>query len=558
MNPSQPNPHRLHFWLRLSAVGLIFLTLGYVGNQWLASCWRQSQAAEFLKSHEVLAQLVALRSWPDPPESDPLWHSLEQSANVDLVPLARAASQSGTHAGSIQWQRSPSGNWQAIVTLPVPMPVTLPVPLKDASAIPSPTSIAAIQATRQFDGDPVAIVWWSTWLISFASLVGLLWSTGRRRSELDLTRVTEEPPRDESPSVPNLNLLTRISEGILVVDASGSIVTINPTMCRQLNLPFDGLEQRKLVEAVRVPRVVELVEHVMRTSDTSEQTIEIGDEPRTLRLVATPIANARPTESNSSATSDVLLTAVDVSETQRSELARREFITGASHELKTPLAAIRAYTETLQSIGDDDPETQKHFLQRILDQADRMDRLVTSMLQLARAESGTLKLKLERIDVALAIRPCIDAARSLAQSKKLTLTTNVPDQQLLAQADHDALQTIASNLLSNAVRYTPEGGTIEVSLTAVPAANGSDAAIVLRVTDTGIGIAPADQERIFERFYRVQKDRGLDSGGTGLGLAIVKQLTQVLNGTVTVTSRKGEGTCFEIRLPAVGFTQSSS
>ncbi len=141
----------------------------------------------------------------------------------------------------------------------------------------------------------------------------------------------------------------------------------------------------------------------------------------------------------------------------------------------------------------------------------------------------------------------------MAQSKNIHFQSRLPEQRTLVMADRDALQTIASNLLSNAIRYTPAGGEVVLELS-----DQQDGMVCLRVSDTGIGIASADQARIFERFYRVQKDRSVDSGGTGLGLAIVKQLTQVLDGQVKVISQPGAGTRFEIRIPAVGFTQSSS
>ncbi len=187
-----------------------------------------------------------------------------------------------------------------------------------------------------------------------------------------------------------------------------------------------------------------------------------------------------------------------MSSAQRSELARREFVTGASHELKTPLAAIRAYTETLQSIGQEDPQTSERFLEKILDQADRMDRLVNSMLQLARAESGNLKLKVQPIDAALAIKSCLEAAAGMAQAKGIVFESQLPEQRTQVMADRDALQTIASNLLSNAIRYTPAGGRVCLELL-VEESQEHGRVVCLRVSDTGIGIAAADQTRIFER-----------------------------------------------------------
>lgn len=569
---SSSHGYRVSRWLWCAFGLAVWITVGLVGAWGVRRAWRQAQVDEFRRSVEAVAALAGYRQWSQPWESDPAWQELEGQLGIDLVPLAALGEGSREpSSGQVHWLLSPSGQLHATVTVPLAAPTA---------------GVGAIRGTRVISDRRADWFWWTLWTAVGMTIAALARVSIRRvqmespwvPTELGPWRewaesIADRQPQDglpilqhsDSPLAVRLNMLAaqynarqeerehaaarlqlvfgHLSEGVLAVDSQGRVIMMNSVLREQLGLGSEEFYQRPLVEVVRIPRVVDLLEHVLKTKQGNDQTVEVGT--RYLRLLAAPL----PQEDGEAG---VLLTAIDVSATQRSELARREFIAGASHELKTPLAAIRAYTETLQAIHQEDPEAAQRFLGNILVQADRMDRLVTGMLQLARAESGALKLKLERIDAVAAIRPCLEGAIGLAQTKGIAIDAKLPSTQLLLRTDRDALQTIASNLLSNAVRYTPAGGQIELELFQ------EQQQVVLRVSDTGIGIAEADRERIFERFYRVQKDRSQDTGGTGLGLAIVKQLVQVLDGSVEVSGRKGEGTCFEIRLPGVGFTQSSS
>lgn len=511
-----------------------------MGHRFVDWYWRSAQAGEFEQTVLAVAKLAGQQAWKQPWESDPAWRALERELKVDLVPLTDGGEQ------EVAWVTTPSGHYRASVTVPLPSPLF---------------GARSIRGTRTFHGKGIGSVWWLVWsagnLLWVVAIVLMRRSQARRlsdeRAELaawNQPQLDSMPPNLQSASPSPTSLLQELREGVLLVDQLCRIQIINSTLCEQLDInPSDTLTGKPLLEVVRVPAVVELVEHCLATRKSNQHTLEVGARPRYLHLMVTPLSDYEPIA--------VLLTAIDVSSAQRSEMARREFIAGASHELKTPLSAIRAYTETLQSIGDEDPEASARFLQKILDQADRMDSLVNSMLQLARAESGTLRLKVQAIDAQLALKSCIEAAAGMAHAKGIHFQSNLPEQRTLVMADRDALQTIASNLLSNAIRYTPEGGHVVLDLMEEPSVDVGKC-VCLRVSDTGIGISSSDQARIFERFYRVQKDRAVDTGGTGLGLAIVKQLTQVLEGSVEVISQPGQGTRFEIRLPAVGFTQSSS
>lgn len=540
-----PGHSLIRKWLPSSGwpltVFLLWAIFGWIGHALIAWSWRAAQVTEFEHTIRAVAQLAGRQEWKQPWESDPAWQALEQQLDVDLVPLIEGAGQ------PVTWVQTPGGYWRASVTV----------------AVTNGSPVTLLRGTRLFDDHGVDRIWWAVWsCVNSLLLLAVLLVRRRQRQQLAAEREnlaiwnSSSIPPDRSAELELARqqlatVLGNLRDGVMSLDADLRIELINQNLCEQLELGVStNLIGRRLLEVVRVPAIVEMVDLCLANKSASDQTLEVGSASRYLHILIVPFQKTNQTWC-------VLLTATDVSSAQRSELARREFVTGASHELKTPLAAIRAYTETLQSIGQEDPETAERFLEKILDQADRMDRLVNSMLQLARAESGNLKLKLQPIDAALAIKSCLEAAAGMAQAKGLRFESRLPEQRTQVMADRDALQTIASNLLSNAIRYTPVGGQVSLELFAEPVVDQENV-ICLRVSDTGIGIAQADQTRIFERFYRVQKDRAVDSGGTGLGLAIVKQLTQVLGGTVQVISTPGEGTRFEIRLPAVGFTQSSS
>ena len=237
----------------------------------------------------------------------------------------------------------------------------------------------------------------------------------------------------------------------------------------------------------------------------------------------------------------------DVTETRRLERVRQDFVANASHELKTPLASIKAYTETLLDGALHDDAVNVAFLERIDEQADRLSRLVLDLLSLARLESGQDLFQHTPVRLEPVVREAFEAQRARAEAKRLDYTLELPPaaRGLVVTADDEAIRQVLDNLIDNAIKYTPEGGRVVVALR--PAPGGS---AVLEVADSGIGIPRADLPRVFERFYRVDKARSRALGGTGLGLSIVKHLVQSLGGTVAVDSRLGHGSTFTVTLPA--------
>ena len=238
---------------------------------------------------------------------------------------------------------------------------------------------------------------------------------------------------------------------------------------------------------------------------------------------------------------EVLILLRDVSESKRAEAIRRDFVANASHELRTPVAAIRGAAETLLGGALDDPEAARHFVDMVARHAERLARLTQDLLDLSRIESGQWAMRLERIELAPVVQGVVDLHAHRALDKGLTLSREVPGE-LVALADPRALEQVLVNLVENAVKYTSTGG-----VTVSAARDG--AAWIVAVQDTGTGIERHHLPRIFERFYRVDPGRSREQGGTGLGLAIVKHLVIAMGGDVDVESGS-EGTRFSVRLPS--------
>jgi two-component system phosphate regulon sensor histidine kinase PhoR len=234
-----------------------------------------------------------------------------------------------------------------------------------------------------------------------------------------------------------------------------------------------------------------------------------------------------------------------VTELRRLERMRQDFVANASHELKTPLASIKAYTETLLDWALTDETVNVRFLERIDEQAERLNQLILDLLSLARLESGQEYFQHGPLSLAPVVVACLNSQRDRADAKELSLSLELGDldSQSEVKADEEAIRQILDNLIDNAIKYTPEGGSVRVTC------RQSEEAIVIEVADSGIGIPRDELNRVFERFYRVDKARSRELGGTGLGLSIVKHLVQSINGQIKVTSRLGAGSRFTVQLP---------
>ncbi len=233
-----------------------------------------------------------------------------------------------------------------------------------------------------------------------------------------------------------------------------------------------------------------------------------------------------------------------LAEVQRLERVRTEFVANVSHELRTPLTVIKGYLETLLDETPAQPETHRRFLEVAYTHASRLSRLVDDLLELSNLETGKALLKLSAVDVHGAADEIVAMFEKKAAHKNLALRNETPSS-LLARADRDRLSQIIVNLVDNAVKYTPEGGTVTIG-----GAHRPDQFVAVWVSDTGTGIPPSDMPRLTERFYRVDKARSRELGGTGLGLAIVKHLVQAHGGELVIESDLGKGTTVSFTLAA--------
>lgn len=241
-------------------------------------------------------------------------------------------------------------------------------------------------------------------------------------------------------------------------------------------------------------------------------------------------------------TTGVLLLAEDQTELLKLERARQEFLTNVSHELRTPLSSVKLMLETVVESGDE--EAQKIFLPQALGQVDRLATLVQRLLEQARVESGELVLKIEEIDLEEVAQPIVTSFQPQAAGHGVNLDLRVLRPAII-EADEHRLSQVFVNLVDNALRYTPEGGTVSVTI------DVEDGYGVIRVSDTGIGIPYKDLPYVFERFYVVDRSRARGFSGAGLGLSIVKQIAEAHGGNVQVESTLGSGTTFTVRIPVV-------
>ena len=331
-------------------------------------------------------------------------------------------------------------------------------------------------------------------------------------------------------------VLSSMIEGVLAVKPNGEVMLANGAACRMLSFHREKLVGRKLAEVVRIPELTAAIDKSQKErtfSKTEFKTIE--EDRRTLKVRVSMLADEdKP---------GVAVVLHDVTELRQLETMRQDFVANVSHELKTPLASIKAYAETLRMGALRDESKNVQFLEQIEFQADTLNQQIQDLLQLARVESGEKTFQISDVDVNMVCETLHRQFLDSALGRQLELHLQLDQPAAVARCDAEAVETVVKNLVVNAIHYTPEGGRVSISTQI------DGEWIVINVIDTGIGIAKEQQARVFERFYRVDKARSRDMGGTGLGLAIVKHLTQAFGGSVNLESQLGKGTSFHVRLP---------
>lgn len=337
------------------------------------------------------------------------------------------------------------------------------------------------------------------------------------------------------------SVLSSMKEGVIAIQPDGQVMLANGAACKMLELTRLEIVNKQLFEVVRIPELIASVEQTQAERSFSKTEFKTLTKPqKTLRARVSVLADENQP--------GVVVVLNDVTELRKLETIRQDFVANVSHELKTPLASIKAYSETLLMGAIDDKEKSLEFLKQIEFHAELLNEQIQDLLMLAKVESGEGAFSISDVDLNQVCHSTVEQFEKLAQNHGLNLNLDLTDQAPIARVDASAVETMIKNLLVNAIHYTLEGGTVTLSTSQTSSENQNEA--IIRVTDTGIGIAKDQQARVFERFYRVDKSRSRDMGGTGLGLAIVKHLSQSFGGSVHLESQLGKGCQFEIRLPS--------
>jgi two-component system phosphate regulon sensor histidine kinase PhoR len=333
-------------------------------------------------------------------------------------------------------------------------------------------------------------------------------------------------------------ILSGMVEGVLVTDTRGTVVLANPSAARLLGVAAEGRPLQEVLgeAAARVASGA----NTGVTSSTPGASVGLApsEVTRGERTLAVTVERLRGVGEGG-----VVVVLHDVTERQRLEAMRRDFVAQISHELRTPVAAIQGYAETLLSGRPDEP-TRAEFLEVIHRQARRMGRLVADLLRLAELEARpAAQVREERVELARVTAHVLETVRDRAAEAGVTITADVP-AGVAARSDPDDLEQVLENLVDNAVRYGARPGQVRII------ARAADGRVRLTVEDDGAGIPSEDLTRVFDRFYRVDPARSRKLGGTGLGLAIVQRLVTALRGTVRAEGEPGRGARFVVELPA--------
>jgi len=358
-------------------------------------------------------------------------------------------------------------------------------------------------------------------MLSFAEL----------KTERHLALITEQSRQQA--------LLDAMVEGVLVLDEKGTVEHANPAVQRQFTLGQNFLG-RPLLEVIRDPALGQALEQIDRSGRLEEFVLTTpGENPRTFQVNAVSLRDADRIRTGS------LLVFHDLTDRQRLEEMRRDFVANVSHELRTPLSLIKGSAETLLAGAKDDPEATTRFLNIIDKHADRLTFLIEDLLTVSKLESGRAMLNPQPTELRRVAEEALEALQPKARERNITFVNEIPDA-LQVHVDGDRLQQVYSNLADNAIKYGRIGGKVVVGARSL-----HEDIVEAWVADDGQGIPPEARDRVFERFFRADKARSRDLGGTGLGLSIVKHLVQAHGGEVRVESELGRGTTFYFTVPRV-------
>ncbi|UJF15503.1 cell wall metabolism sensor histidine kinase WalK [Jeotgalibaca sp. MA1X17-3] len=331
-------------------------------------------------------------------------------------------------------------------------------------------------------------------------------------------------------------LINHLVIGVMLLNEQKEVTMVNEAMEKILHLPKEKIVGKTYLEAISSYGMSHLIERVYQTKKSENDEIYFyHPQEQVVDANIVPIVSRTPDET------DLIVLLYDITEIRRLEKVRSDFVANVSHELRTPITALKGFSETLLDGAMEDKETLEQFLGIILKESFRLELLVNDILELSRLEQRQVPMNLEPVNLSNLVRETLALIQQPAKEKKMNVQFD--GEEVLVVADPNRIKQILSNLINNALVYTPEEGTIQIFVDR----KGKQA--VLTITDNGIGISEEEINRVFERFYRIDKGRSRNSGGTGLGLSIVKYLIENMNGSITVKSKLGLGTTFTVKIP---------
>lgn len=330
-------------------------------------------------------------------------------------------------------------------------------------------------------------------------------------------------------------ILNFMTDGVISFGEDGIITHINPAAKTYLGMDEHETEFDEYFG--RIGADISMSEIIVKKGETLEREITVDDKQ--LQAFFTSIAK------NEATVSSVIVVVRDVTKLHKLELSRREFVSNVSHELRTPITTIKSYTETILDSKDMPMETARSFLEVVGSEADRMTRLVFDLLELSRLDYDSSNMPKEQFDLKQLLENIVSKLTFEADSHEHKLSLAFAGKMDLFFGNRDRIEQVITNIIVNAVKYTPNGGDIKVS------AGQIYGNVYVKVKDNGIGIPEEDLPHVFDRFYRVDKARSRSSGGTGLGLAIAKEIVSAHNGDINIVSEKGKGTEVTLRFPTM-------
>ncbi len=363
-------------------------------------------------------------------------------------------------------------------------------------------------------------------------LAELTTTLNQTAAQLDVSIRSLTAERNQSAAI-----LASMAEGVVVAGSDQRVIFCNAAFCRAVGIEYTTWEGRPLVEVVPNADLLSYIEQAHTRNEMVTGELVVGSvRTKSFAVTVTPVRSNGKTGGS-------VMVLHDISELRRLERARRDFVVNISHEYKTPLTAIQGFAETLLGGALEDQENSRRFLEIIRDNATRLGRLTEDLLKLAQIEAGKLQPQFQPVAISAVIGACLETTRLNAAQKDLVIEADCAPDLPLVSGDAGWLRQVLQNLLDNAVRHSPAGGRILVKALA------QNSELVISVSDKGPGIPKAEQERIFERFYRADAGRSRESGGTGLGLSIAKHLVEAHRGRIQVQSEVGAGSTFYVFLP---------